>query len=49
MKDGANVGQWLEENPDIRDRVAALAKNPMTRQRCAVISTSSARWVSERT
>jgi hypothetical protein len=28
MKDGANIGQWLEDNPDVRDRVAALAKNP---------------------
>lgn len=26
MKDGANIGGWLEENPDIRSRVGALAK-----------------------
>jgi hypothetical protein len=28
MADGANIGDWLEKNPDVRDRVAALAKNP---------------------
>jgi hypothetical protein len=28
MDDGANFGAFLEKNPDIRDRVAALAKNP---------------------
>lgn len=28
MDDGANVGAFLEKNPDIRDRVAALAKTP---------------------
>lgn len=28
MEDGANIGAFLEKNPDIRDRVAALAKNP---------------------
>lgn len=26
MKDGANIGEWLESNPDVRDRVAALAR-----------------------
>jgi hypothetical protein len=28
MKDGANIGAFLEDNPDIRDRVAALSKTP---------------------
>lgn len=28
MDDGANIGAWLEKNPDIRERVAALAKSP---------------------
>lgn len=28
MEDGANIGAFLEKNPDIRDRVAALAKSP---------------------
>lgn len=28
MDDGANIGRFLDKNPDIRARVAALAKNP---------------------
>lgn len=28
MKDGRNIGAFLEDNPDIRARVAALAKSP---------------------
>lgn len=27
MDDGSNIGAWLEKNPDIRERVAALAKS----------------------
>lgn len=28
MDDGANIGAFLEKNPDIRDKVAAMAKSP---------------------
>lgn len=28
MDDGSNIGAFLEKNPDIRDKVAALAKTP---------------------
>lgn len=28
MEDGSNIGAFLEKNPDIRERIAALAKRP---------------------
>jgi hypothetical protein len=33
MKDGANIGQWLEDNPDIRDRVRRLRRRRTMRPR----------------